>query len=306
VFYDQGVGTGNLWDRWLGGAFGAGLEKNVVDAYRFIMHNYEEGDRLFLFGFSRGAYTARSTVGLLRNSGLLKKAHADHMREAWALYRSDVHPNDEAARGFRAEYASEVDVHFLGVWDTVGARGIPVRGLRWFTMRKYRFHDVQLSGIVKNAYHAAAIDERRSPFRPSLWEPVRKEGQHVEQVWFTGVHSDVGGGYAEPGLCDAALLWMTDKARDCGLVCDDDYLGRVTRPDAMDVRHNSKVGLYRLTRGYTRPMCDGTGATVHPDVMFRRENHAPPYRPTNLESCVQASSVIEAYVRRRHPYDEVG
>ncbi len=169
VFYDEGVGTGNRIDRLLGGAFGDGLVRNIADAYRFLVHNYAAGDELFLFGFSRGAYTARSLAGLLRNSGLLHKAHADRFTAAFDLYRrQDAPPSSPEAQAFRAAHSREVGVHFLGVWDTVGSLGIPLRGLRYLTMRRHQFHDVELSGSMRNAFQALAVDERRFPFaRPS-------------------------------------------------------------------------------------------------------------------------------------------
>jgi uncharacterized protein (DUF2235 family) len=285
VFYDQGVGTGNFLDRLTGGAFGRGLEKNVEDGYRFLMHNYEDGDEIFFFGFSRGSYTVRSTAGLIRNSGLLYKVHAGRFPDAYELYRSrDAHPNSEEAQGFRRDYSREVTVHFIGVWDTVGALGIPVRGLRWLTKGKYEFHDVELSRYVKHGYHALAIDERRGPFNASLWENKEKPGQVVEQVWFAGVHSDVGGGYQESGLADIAFLWMKQKAEDCGLAFDEEYVAGAANPVPLEPVHNSMTGLYRLTRGISRRVGKGEGANeaVHPDVVLKHESASPPYRPDNL------------------------
>ena len=225
VFYDQGVGTtGNILDSVLGGAFGQGLEKNILDAYRFLIHNYVEDDELFIFGFSRGAYTARSLVGLLRNCGLLHKRDADLVPDAFTLYRrKNAGPNSREAEEFRAAHAHEVGVKFLGVWDTVGALGLPVRGLRHLAARRHEFHDVELSSIVHHAYHALAIDERRCAFRASLWKEKPKADQVVEQVWFPGVHADVGGGYPERGLGNVTFTWMASKAVACGLELDHAY-----------------------------------------------------------------------------------
>jgi uncharacterized protein (DUF2235 family) len=284
VGYDQGVGTGNLLDRVTGGAFGSGLDQNIADAYRFLMNNYDEGDQIFLFGFSRGAYTVRSTVGLIRKGGLLEKRHSPRFQEAYQLYRRrDVAVDAEEAKRFRAEFSREVEIHFIGVWDTVGGLGIPVRGLRFLTRRRYEFHDVELSRIVMNAYHALAIDERRGPFTPTLWENKQKEGQLIEQAWFAGVHSDVGGGCKEAGLSDVAFAWMKEKAEGCGLAFDQQYINGVVHPDELGVLHNSMTGLYRLTRGTTRPIGQERYANqgVH-QAAVNRHNGDANYRPENL------------------------
>lgn len=283
VFYDQGVGTGNLLDRLTGGAFGKGLDKNIADAYRFLMHNYDDEDEIYFFGFSRGAYTVRSTAGLIRNCGLLQKIHADKFLDALKLYqRRDAGPDSREAKKFRQCFAREVEIRFVGVWDTVGALGIPVRGLRLLTRKRYQFHDVKLSRYVKHGYHALAIDERRAPFSPAVWKGDEKEGQEVEQVWFAGVHSDVGGGYKEHGLSDIAFLWMKEKAEGCGLVFDEEYVNKEIDPNSPRVLHNSKTGLYRLTWGITRQLGRGTEEAVHPEAVRRFKTHSPPYRPRNL------------------------
>jgi uncharacterized protein (DUF2235 family) len=284
VFYDEGVGTGPGLDRWMGGVFGSGLDKNIEDAYRFLMYNYEEGDAVFLFGFSRGAYTVRSTAGLIRKVGLLKKIHAERFPEAYRLYRKrDPSPDTPEATEFRRDFSREIEIKFMGVWDTVGALGIPLQGLRALTMSRHRFHNVTLSQIVKNAYQALAIDERRGEFEPTLWESVKKPGQVVEQVWFAGAHSDVGGGYEESGLSDVAFLWMEEKARECGLAFDETYIIKAISPDGLGPVHNSKSGLFRWTRGRVRQLGkQAPTEAIHPYVVERHKNGQPPYRPENL------------------------
>jgi uncharacterized protein (DUF2235 family) len=285
VFYDQGVGTSWGLDRLTGGAFGKGLEKNIEDAYRFLMHNFEDGDEIFFFGFSRGAYTVRSTAGLIRNSGILKKIYAEKFPEAYKLYRKkDVHPDSEKAKQFRSSFSQVVTTKFIGVWDTVGALGIPVRGLRFLTKGLHEFHDVELSRFVKNAFHALAIDEKRGPFKPSLWESKKKEGQVIEQVWFAGVHSNIGGGYQDSGLSDITFKWMKEKAENCGLAIDEKYIDKVIHPNPAGVLRNSKVSFYKFTKGYTRPIGQGKGdnEAVHPKVVVRHKVDPPPYRPKNL------------------------
>jgi uncharacterized protein (DUF2235 family) len=301
VFYDQGVGTGNSLDRLTGGAFGDGLLDNILDAYRFLAANYEPGDELFCFGFSRGAYTVRSLVGMVRKCGVLARTSVSKYRQAIELYCSEHPPTDEAPRAFRREHCLVGDeiipVHFLGVWDTVGSLGIPLRGLRWMTKRKYQFHDVELSGSVRNAFQALAIDERRGPFEAARWTPKAKPEQTIEQVWFCGAHSDVGGGYLESGLSDISLQWMLERATRCGLVLDPEVDRRYPlAPDIDQAPHDSKDGLYRVTPGIDRSI--GTAAasreqpdeeatredptqSLHPTVLQRWDRH-PDYRPKNL------------------------
>ena len=287
VYYDKGVGT--AWrDRLTGGAFGYGLSDNIRQAYGYLVDHYEPGDDIFLFGFSRGAYTARSTAGFIRNCGLLRREHASRIDEAYALYRrrdDDSHPTGAEAQIFRRMYAQEIRITFIGVWDTVGALGIPWSILRVFN-RRLEFHDVKLSSYVKNAFQALAIDERRRIFVPAIWEKQpHASDQVLEQVWFAGVHSNVGGGYADTGLSDIAFLWMKTKAEGCGLVFREDYVKANIHPDVSGVLRDSRTGMYRLIPGYLRPIGavkDGAEAAHRSavDRMERRED--PVYRPPNL------------------------
>jgi uncharacterized protein (DUF2235 family) len=221
VFYDWGIGTGNFLDRIVGGIAGKGLDRNIRDAYRFLVHNYLPGDRVYLFGFSRGAYTVRSLVGFIRNCGLLKKRHSGRIPEAFEIYRSrrpELHPNAAAAKAFAAAYSRRPSLRFLGVWDTVGALGIPIRSKS--RRQRHEFHDTRLSSAVEHAAHALAIDEQRKPFTATIWNTKRGR-KNTSQVWFAGAHSDVGGGYEDDhGLADIALVWMADRAEECGLSFD--------------------------------------------------------------------------------------
>jgi hypothetical protein len=239
LYYGKGVGTANLLDRLFGGVFGDGLGTNVRDAYRFLVQNYLPGDEIYLFGFSRGAYTARSLAGMIRCCGLVRKDQAGRISEAYDVYRQR-HPDGaekpEAVR-FRAAYAREVRIKCVGVWDTVGALGVPVgRILRRLSRKKHGFHDTQLSGRIDYAFHALAIDEKRYTFEPSLWTVAPQANQVVEQVWFSGAHSDVGGGYEETGLSDSALGWMLQKAEQAGLAVNPAALAIQGNP--ADVLHN--------------------------------------------------------------------
>jgi len=289
VFYDAGVGTGEgLLNRLLGGFSGNGLEQNTEDIYLHLVRNYEVGDEIFFFGFSRGAYTVRSTAGLIRKAGLLKPEHAGKVKEAYRLYRQRKGTADTlAALDFRREYSREIEIKFMGVWDTVGALGIPLRGLRALTMWRYRFHDVELSRIVRNSYHALAIDERRESFRPTLWKSKAKPGQEVEQVWFVGAHSDVGGGLPQAGLSDLALMWMKQKAENHGLAFNDLKLNTI-RPDGFSTIHDSSQGIYRLLSNRIRPIGQEAATEwIHPSAVERQEQGQPSYQPENLTEYLQ-------------------
>jgi len=261
VYYRKGVGTGRF-DHFRGGALGWGLSHNVQDAYMFVVENYDDpGDEIFLFGFSRGAYTARSVAGLLRNAGLLKREYASKLDAAYELYRDRTdatHPRSVEAELFRKSFAREVRIKFIGVWDTVGALGIPVDfpGVHMINDR-WKFHDVQLSTIVDNAFQALAVDEHRKPFTPAIWQQqpaATQAGQRLEQVWFAGVHSDVGGGYPETGLSDIALAWMTARATACGLALDFKAANIYLAPQPHGPMHDSMTWYYRMFGELVRPI----------------------------------------------------
>ena len=224
VFSVEGVGAqGYLVDRLLGGAFGYGLTRNVVAGYRHLALNYEPGDEIYVFGFSRGAYTARSVVGMVATVGLLTQDSLarDHLCDAERIYRlRDAAQRAEQAAAFRAEHCHDhVPVAFLGVFDTVGALGVP--GL---SRRRSRFHDLRLSTDVECARQALAIDDRRITFEPCLLDVPVSMAARVKQVWFPGGHSDVGGGARARALSDTALLWMVGEAIARGLSFDEDRL----------------------------------------------------------------------------------
>lgn len=219
-WYDQGVGTA-WYDRIRGGAFGVGLSEKILEGYRHLANTYEPGDLVHIFGFSRGAYTARSLVGLIRNAGLLKPEHIDLTEEAYGLYRTrDEGADSDRAQLFRSNFSRNITIHMLGIWDTVGALGVPLESFDWFNKSYYEFHDTELSSIVHNAFHALAIDEWRKNYQCTLWDPKSKPNQRVEQVWFSGAHANIGGGYPDNSLSDIALTWMINKAVECGLAVD--------------------------------------------------------------------------------------
>ena len=286
IYYDEGVGTHWGLDRLSGGAFGIGLYQNVKQAYRFLVDNFAEGDELYLFGFSRGAYTVRSLAGLIRKAGILNKRYAHKATSAYQIYRSsEVKPDDEMPKKFRKTYSKETTIKFLGVWDTVGALGVPIWGLRLLTRKRYQFHDVKLSRSVENAFHAVAIDENRKAFMPTLWEKQDSPTQVVEQVWFAGTHSNIGGGYAKHGLSDVAFMWMKERAERCGLVFEPTLVEEIAQPDPLDLITDARKGFFRLIPRYFRQIGDNekdSCESVDASVKERREA-LESYRPPNLE-----------------------
>ncbi|HQU74468.1 MAG TPA: DUF2235 domain-containing protein [Calditrichia bacterium] len=297
VFYDQGVGTDWGMDRITGGAFGRGLSKNIQDAYRFLVHNYESGDQIYFFGFSRGAYTVRSCTGMIRNSGLLHKRHAGKIQQAFDLYRSkDVHPDDPPAREFRERYAREVRIHFIGVWDTVGALGVPLWGLNALTRRYHEFHDVQLSRSIDNAFHALAIDEKRKAFRPTIWETKEVEYQRVEQAWFPGSHANVGGGFVDAGLSDQALKWMMDRATQCDLEFEADAQLELVEPNPLGELRNSRTWFFKLIPAFLRKIDAKISSQERIDqsALTRMAERNLQYEPKNLLEFLTERKALES------------
>ena len=327
LFYEPGVGT-SPDDRLLGGVFGFGLSHNVCNGYRFLAENYESGDQLFLFGFSRGAYTARSLGGLIRNCGILRREHADRVDEAFAFYRdrtSHTHPSALASQIFRRMYAYDEDaIHFIGVWDTVGALGIPDELPGWEEIGKHLlrwqelwgFHDTQLSSHVANAFHALAIDETREPFKPTLWtqdSPVA--GQTLEQVWFSGVHTEVGGGSRDAALSDIALLWMLERATACGLKLDPGALvagapdgaggrSRRTTPRRSSTRARGSGRRARLSPSQGAPVGGAPAQSIASSADRRLRERVDGYSPPGLDDYVRALSITP--VTETSPPADVG
>ncbi len=301
VLYQQGVGT-RPGGRLRGAALGVGLSQDVRAAYRFLVENHEPGDQVFLFGAGRGAYTARSVSGLVRQCGILRREHAGRIEEAYAMYRArDVRPGDAEAQLFRRAYSVEARIRFLGVWDTVGPLGIPPagRGLARLVDRRWGFHDTMLTTAVDSAFQALAIDERRPSYAPSLWRSrTDAPDQQVEQVWFSGDHRDVTGGHRDSGLADIALLWMVDRARSCGLAFRPDALVRAgdgapavfdgrtfpVDPDPLGRLHDSRRSFARLQRPFVRAIGaeDPASESVASSAVRRLEATKGGYRPPAL------------------------
>lgn len=274
AFYDWGVGTHRK--KLTGGISGVGIDKNIMDCYRFIVHNYAAGDQLFFFGFSRGAYTVRSLAGFIRNCGLLKRPHANKIADAFRLYRKRTKasaPNEPEAVRFRSKYAVAdiIPIEFVGVWDTVGSLGIPVPFWGTLNDRKFLFHDTEPSKIVQHARHAVSMDENRDDFKPVLWSD--KPSIDLLQVWFAGVHSDVGGGYKNRGLSDCASRWMLDEASKFGLQFESHFIDSIDpRPSAK--MHNARKGIYLARDSMVRDI----EGPIHASAKERWQRNAHGYR----------------------------
>jgi uncharacterized protein (DUF2235 family) len=226
TLYLRGVGsTGIALERVLEGAVGEGIDDNIRSGYMFLAQNYEPGDGIYLFGFSRGAFTARSLAGFIGACGLLKRQKLGDIAAAWEYYRkADPRSPADFCQRCSSDCHTDLTIAFLGVWDTVGALGIPSTVLNRLTAHEYQFHDTTPSRIMKAGRHALAIDEHRDEFEPTLWTGAVPPGTDIKQVWFAGAHSDVGGGYHERNLADIPLLWMAKEAQKAGLQLDWDML----------------------------------------------------------------------------------
>lgn len=287
-FYDDGVGAdGTPVDRLLGGAIGEGLFKKIKEGYSKIANSYDDGDQIFLVGFSRGAYTVRSLAGMIAICGLPAKFSDQAMDDAFQAYRDKAN-RPTLLPALTAKYeCRDVKIDLVGVWDTVGALGIPGDVFDDLNTRLYGFLDTSLHPDVKNAYHALAIDERRPEFLPTLWTGTAAQGQAIEQVWFCGVHGDVGGGYAETGLSDTTIGWMMEKAQALGLGFDAGVFAKYCPIDpkhGLDAAHESWSPLWGFpTRRQIAP-----GSTIAGSAGLRIQQ-LPTYRPTNLPPGFPAS-----------------
>lgn len=266
IFYQLGVGTGPGADKYFGGALGSGLAQNIRRAYKHICKYFVPGCEIFIFGFSRGAYTARSLIGYIGSIGLLQAEHCtDELEQrAWNFYRTppnDRSPGEKIALKPFMHAQDNVRISCLGLFDTVGALGIPGGGFtRRFNRKYYQFHDTEISPIVRVNLHALAIDENRGTFEASVWRlsPFRDSRSITEQVWFPGVHSDVGGGYINRatkeviGLDDVALDWMIKRVKShfSDFPIDDEAWTAVPSfgddDDRYPTHHESRVKFYKI------------------------------------------------------------
>ncbi len=306
TFYDAGLGsrpdanekeTYLDWSyRYLSMATGLGISWNIRQCYDFLVQKYEPGDKVFLFGFSRGAYTVRSLGGVLSLCGIIR-AQQDGLdlsteseaaaakrfelvEKAYGVYQTG-HGADRAAerkaagRAFTQEYSHEALPHFVGVWDTVSALGLPGT-INILNPLRHKFHDAKLNSEVPFACQALSVDENRKAFAPVPWEGAAANGQKIAQYWFPGVHSDVGGGYEDRGLADITLDWMVKQATSsgAGLIVDEDALvfGN-TPPDKWhtDDMHNERDGFFKRAFFWEGLRSISTGALMEAGAPARIE-----------------------------------
>ena len=275
-FYDPGVGTysplrsapGRWMEKMNMAASGAGLQTNVEEAYMYLMDNYELGDKVYLFGYSRGAHTARTLAGMLHRCGLLTKGSNNLIPYATKMYREE---DDTIAARFKGSFSRECKPHFIGVGDTVVSVG-------WLWWRKY-FANHRLNSDVAHGCQALSVDERRSHFRVALWdESDVPNGQTIEQVWFPGFHADVGGQKANRGISDITLEWMLRHACSRGLILRENWRESL-RPDPSGHIKPSHRHIWRLSAEMRRIP---EGAKIHVSVFERMNDPDSQYDPTNL------------------------
>jgi len=330
ALYDDGVGTQTFLPlKLLGGAFGFGLARNVRNLYKELVRIYDPGDRIYLFGFSRGAFTARSLAGMIAKCGVLdreklptsvslqdavQKAYKTYRRSyrtriqkvthavlrKFALRKSDTHALEDFRKRHSIDY--DVRIRFIGVWDTVDAVGGPLHtsDIINAVFHRFKFPDHVLSGQVDHAYQAMAVDEARAAFQPVLWQADPR----IEQVWFAGVHSNVGGGYAKQGMSLVTLEWILLAAHDLGLrilQSDREYYREHGNVD--DKLYDSRAGLGVFYRWKPRDMRtlsekqkSGWPPSIHLSVLERIAHGTDGYNPGTL-----AHTVGVTFTRSNHP-----
>jgi uncharacterized protein (DUF2235 family) len=315
-YYHPGVGTdGGFLDQLTGGGMGDGLDRNIQSAYKWLATTYATGDRIFLFGFSRGAFTVRSLAGMISRCGLLRLAGAAlEPGKIWTVvdavfkcYRNKIDYAAPTGLTLCDAVASSKGpaIHFLGVWDTVGALGIPddLALLNLLDRSKHEFHDTALGPAVQNARHAVALDERRQSFTPTLWTNLA-DRPTAKQIWFPGVHCDVGGGYSRTGLSDAALLWMIEEAEACRLAFRPNVKVKIA-PDPQEALHDSDTGVFEALRSLPRS-APNVEAAANAGLIHRSgvDRHADPplfeaaYWPTRVLAAGE-SCTIDVFAREK-------
>ena len=315
AFYDRGVGVDRGGLSILAGQIGGrGFGRNVMECYRFIFDHFEGGDRIFLFGFSRGAAAVRSLSSFIHLFGVLPKGRPELIEKAWAVYSSPrTDARDAAAEAFvKRHHTMWTKVQFLGCYDTVSALGLPFAPasalLNWIPSLRHRFHNYHLAPSVVHARHALALDDERKVFHPVLWEPLEvtraqvTEGkfacESMRQVWFAGVHTDVGGGYAEPQMSDIPLVWITQEAVRCGLHIWPDH-GVTIDEDVNGPMHDSREGWRRFFRKQARSWDPARKdrPVIHESVLSRTFNRRNASDPAYLAWLSELKPDVEPWIR---------
>ncbi|KZK92923.1 hypothetical protein PsAD5_03644 [Pseudovibrio sp. Ad5] len=304
LFYDRGLGTKahrSRVTRLLGNATGLGISKNLMECYQFIFENYQAKDKIYLFGFSRGATTVRSLAGFIEMFGILPKSRPELIAKAYKIYQiSDCHARKAKAQEFRERHHNMwADIEFIGVWDTVAALGLPWKPLSAAVNKlpgfKHEFHDLTLPVAVKNAYHALSIDDEREVFHPVLWNESTAPNQIMQQTWFAGVHTDVGGGYEDSRLSDITFNWMLEHVERNGLRIHESSrkaLVAKLNPDETGTIHNPREGIFEYIYKVKQRMWPRLDLNarergqphVHPSVLKRANNPEISYKPWMIEN----------------------
>jgi uncharacterized protein (DUF2235 family) len=324
AYYSTGLGT-KFGEKISGGLFGAGIDTAITSAYEWLMDHYEPNDEIFIFGFSRGAYTARSLAGFISRCGLLQGGAPLGVNQLFTRYRragqrtirdliaaqAQGQTDFNFEEGWMLKYAQAVPIRFIGVFDTVGELGVPFPWWNWLFGSAYQFLNTGLRQNDEFAFHALAIDEHRKAFAPTLWSnqgatgAARRPIERTEQRWFTGAHANVGGGYFNDSLPQLPFKWLAQKAESLGLSFsgqfDVDPAARTAKPT--DSYSDFMWGLYRvytLNRPYYRPIgvppkSEGEGVvnineTIDASV-FERWRGDSSYRPPGLQNWASAKSV---------------
>lgn len=304
AYYDPGLGTD--WRIITGSVFGNGISKNILDCYRFIFENFEAGDRIYLFGFSRGAATVRSLSAFIHLFGILPKSRPDLIKQAFKIYKGKDRKS-RAAAFIQRHHTMWCKIEFIGVWDTVAVLGLPKSSMSLVADRyaKQKFHDLKLSDSIKYARHALSIDDERFTFHPELWDTIKNDdSDKMKQVWFCGVHTDVGGGYSEQDLSDITLKWMVREAKEKGLVIFERSKAykrmSASTADVEGIMHDEQQGFvgkfFRRKQREWHPSRHGKPC-VHESVLRRTKNNHntddPPYDPWILKNLSEGDYRIE-------------
>ncbi len=293
VFYQEGIAAkGLLPVKFWRTITGFGIGKHIRECYKEIVQEFEIGDNLYFFGFSRGAATVRSLSGFIELFGVLPKNRPDLIKKAYKIYkRTNLIKRARAAKKFTEQYSTTwTRVKFLGVWDTVTVLGLPIKPLsdilHYFPALKYKFHNFSLSSSVENAYQALSIDDERKRYHPILWNEKINSGQKIEQVWFCGDHSDVGGGHLKGNLANIPLKWMVENAVAQNLILNNDDL--LSLPSDPNEHLHTTFNLWNQYKIRAWPEKDDNGEprgkpNIHPSVFQRTQgknnSNIQPYEP---------------------------
>ena len=273
--YQAGVGTGGIIDKAVGGALGFGLGEDIRDCYQWLSLKYQPGDQIYLFGFSRGAFSARSLAGMLGKFGIAIPEQTNNLEALVKHIYQQGYRHGESLADI-SFYPDSHLVEFIGVWDTVGALGIPNDKILlnlFDNASRYQFHDTHLGDHINYARHAVAIDEKRGSFTPTLWQQTTNNDR-LKQIWFPGVHSDVGGGYKDCGLSDCALAWMINEAQAKGLKFKANQVSQI-KPNPSDVKHESHIGFMKALITAPRAIPNLASSTNFSDSTNQRRENPP-------------------------------